>query len=237
MAQRRITAEEATLRTATVEIKTIQVSGKQMTLAVFRQLLEEQIIGDDGSLRGEPWGLINYHSGVGCDKQAHRTHLHAIWQKGDELRRSCVFRLSESLCELPGWDDLHDDLVTTYEHGLWAMTAEGWHPSVNVTHTSFTNRDVLYFTPNGLPKIEVPVRQEQVRIWQLPENYTGREQSEQLKAKLRSLLAEATDGTMVTSEKWDDAVEARIRHIRKLADAYRRSFARLEALDQLFIAV
>ena len=89
---RKITAEEALIRTATVEIKAITISGKQMTLAVFRQLEEESIIDfDSGMLVGVPWGRVNY-----CGKDCpDREHVHVLWQKGNELRR-CII---EHRCE------------------------------------------------------------------------------------------------------------------------------------------
>jgi len=49
-----INISDVGLKTATVTLKTITVSGKQMTLAVFRQLR----IGQPDE--GEPWGIVNY---------------------------------------------------------------------------------------------------------------------------------------------------------------------------------
>jgi hypothetical protein len=52
---RRITTREATVKTATVEVKTLTISGRQVMLAVFRQLLEEPLIGyRTAELRGLP---------------------------------------------------------------------------------------------------------------------------------------------------------------------------------------
>lgn len=80
---------EATIRTAVVEIKALTVSGKQVTLAVFRQLEEERLVeAGTGKLLGLPWGRVNYHAG--CDDQGE--HLHVVWQKGSELRRALVQR-------------------------------------------------------------------------------------------------------------------------------------------------
>lgn len=83
-----LSVRNAQIATAAVEIKTLTVSGKQVTLAVFRQLIEEQLIDEDkGTLCGVPWGTVNYHPDK-CGDAA--THLHVVWQKGDELRRSRV---------------------------------------------------------------------------------------------------------------------------------------------------
>lgn len=83
---KQLTVHNATINTAAVEVKTLTISGKQVTLAVFRQLREEQLIADDGTLNGVPWGYVNYHPDK-CDQPGHR---HYVWQRGDELLRSRV---------------------------------------------------------------------------------------------------------------------------------------------------
>jgi len=87
VAGKQLTTQNATITTAAVEVKTLTMSGKQVTLAVFRQLKEEPLIGEDGTLNGEPWGAINYHPDK-CSAAA--DHLHVVWQKGTELRRAYV---------------------------------------------------------------------------------------------------------------------------------------------------
>ena len=84
---RRITTHEASIKTATVEVKALTISGKQVTQSVFRQLQEEDLLNPEtGQLNGVPWGRVNYYWGR-CEP----SHLHVVWQKGGELRRSCVF--------------------------------------------------------------------------------------------------------------------------------------------------
>lgn len=83
---KQLTVHNATVTTAAVEVKTLTISGKQVTLAVFRQLREEQLIAEDGTLNGTPWGYVNYHPDK-CDDAGHR---HFVWQRGDELLRSRV---------------------------------------------------------------------------------------------------------------------------------------------------
>lgn len=83
-----IKTQEACLKTATVEIKALTVSGKQVTLAVFRQLQEERLMDSDGEFRGVPWGHVNYHPD-GCATEGY-PHIHVVWQKGSELRRAKV---------------------------------------------------------------------------------------------------------------------------------------------------
>jgi hypothetical protein len=98
MTVRQLTVQQAQITTATVEIKTLSVSGKQVTLAVFRQLLEEDLIDSDGmlpTLRGTPWGMVNYHPEKCSEDSRHR---HVVWQLGDELRRAYVSDVRE-----PSW--------------------------------------------------------------------------------------------------------------------------------------
>jgi hypothetical protein len=78
----------AEIKTAAVEIRTLTVSGKQVTLAVFRQLKDEPLVNRDGTLNGTPWGIVNYHP----DKCAEgRPHMHVVWQRGTELLRATVW--------------------------------------------------------------------------------------------------------------------------------------------------
>jgi hypothetical protein len=87
---KQLTVHNATVTTAAVEVRTLTLSGKQVTLAVFRQLREEPIIARDGTLNGVPWGYVNYHP----DKCEGDSHLHVVWQRGDELLRSSVVKTS-----------------------------------------------------------------------------------------------------------------------------------------------
>ncbi len=83
-----LTARNAVIRTATAEIKALTIEGKQVTMAVFRQLLRRDLIDrSTGELLGVPWGLVNY---FWADCGYTGDHLHVVWQDGDELRRDCV---------------------------------------------------------------------------------------------------------------------------------------------------
>lgn len=86
---KQLTTQNATITTAAVEVKTLTISGRQVTLAVFRQLREEPLIAEDGTLNGVPWGAVNYHPDKCGD--APLKHWHIVWQRGDELLRSRVY--------------------------------------------------------------------------------------------------------------------------------------------------
>lgn len=122
-----ITVHEAQVTTAAVEIKTITVRGKQVTLALFRQLKEEPLVNDEGQFVGTAWGVVNYHPGK-CAEE--RVHLHVVWQKGDELRRA---RLDDPKDEGPFWPEQGDEylqLLYNWEERKW------WSPSGKETAES-----------------------------------------------------------------------------------------------------
>ncbi len=87
--KRTLDIHTAELTTAAVEVKTLTIRGKQVTLAVFRQLEERPLVLEDGTLAGLPWGRVNYHPGKCADCGE---HMHIVWQLGDELRRARVDR-------------------------------------------------------------------------------------------------------------------------------------------------
>jgi hypothetical protein len=83
-----INIHDAKVKTMSVGIKAMTINDRQVTLAVFRQLMNIDLISDDGTLNGIPWGIINYHP----DKCAEGSppHFHVVWQEGEELRRATV---------------------------------------------------------------------------------------------------------------------------------------------------
>lgn len=89
-----------------VNLTTLTVQGRRITRALYNQLREEPLIGDDGALNGRAWGYVNEHAKAGCgffrgyntmgayDSRVHdRDHRHVIWQRGDELLRAEVLSL------------------------------------------------------------------------------------------------------------------------------------------------
>lgn len=83
-----INVENAEIKTASIEIKALTVNGRQVTMSTFRQLQEEELIDfDNMKLNGIPWGHVNY---FWKDNGLEGYHLHIIWQKGKDLKRSSV---------------------------------------------------------------------------------------------------------------------------------------------------
>ncbi len=91
-----LTVHNAEIRTATVEIKTLTLTGKQVTLAVFRQLPRDYRVTSDGLLRGEPWGWVNHCIPDECKHIRHERHCHIVWQQGTALKR-CTYSPPDSM--------------------------------------------------------------------------------------------------------------------------------------------
>jgi hypothetical protein len=90
-----ISAQQAIVKTAQVEIKTLSVSGKQVTLAVFRQLDKREIIDyQTQKLNGIAWGRLNYHPDKCADS---REHIHIVWQKDEFLYRDSISTAEDAL--------------------------------------------------------------------------------------------------------------------------------------------
>ena len=99
-----ITITDASIKQVSIEVKVIKIDNKQMTLAVFKQILHEKIIDDrTGRLKGKPWGKVEYHTNCGIWKRSE--HIHVIWQKGNELRQ-CIVPLVSNTKGIPPYDKL-----------------------------------------------------------------------------------------------------------------------------------
>lgn len=113
-----LNVQNAQVSTAKVEIKTLTISGKQVTLAVFRQLIEEQLIAENGRLKGVAWGTVNYHPDKCHDDDP---HWHVVWQLGNELRRSKVSTTYQP--EEKFWSRALTDVHAACVHH-WLVTGE-----------------------------------------------------------------------------------------------------------------
>lgn len=219
VAGRTILAREAIVKTAMVQIKALTIEGKQITLAVFRQLQDEEIIDPKtGQLCGVPWGLVNY-------KWTHHDHPHVIWQKGVELRRSCLnehwrpdsSELSWKNEEVQGWSKLI--LLLQIEEGEipnpecgFALNQQikvgGWTAQVYLT-------DPWRYTHQGTRQL---LRQSLVQDWSIPAGIS---------------LAEAKQRFVLLCEQADDLKKAHQQAI----SAGNANHNTLWALEQIFIAV
>lgn len=110
-----LTTETAEITTAAVEIKTLTIRGKQVTLAVFRQLEEKPLLAETGNLNGVPWGRVNYHPDKCADTGE---HMHLVWQEGNELRRARV-------ATNPHFGSISPDSADRYVSLRWAQSLIG----------------------------------------------------------------------------------------------------------------
>ncbi|KFF96915.1 hypothetical protein IQ62_33900 [Streptomyces scabiei] len=220
MTGKQLTPQNATITTATIQVQALTIGKRQVTLAVFRQLEDEDIIKPlDAGLAGEPWGRVNYHPDKCSEEKA---HIHVVWQRDDELRRATVYEPS----------------VAAYKHptaGLYveALIAEG-----------LDHRDPRASTAGGADRIQVvkagredgvgftrfthhgvqfhgPVRSEFLSVFR--NHYVRRDEGENLWQRVRHVA-----GPEATSE----SIAAGLPVL-----AYNTSWRQLKDLPQLFIAV
>lgn len=85
------------IETATVQIRTLSIGSKAMTQGIYRQLPDQSAINRAGRIDGDPWGLVNRHT-TDCNAD---THLHLIWQLGDQLRKDYVRAPEDARFEHP----------------------------------------------------------------------------------------------------------------------------------------
>lgn len=212
---KQLTTQNATITTATIEVKALTIGARQVTLAVFRQLRSEQLIAEDGTLLGTPWGTVNYHPDKCADE---KEHVHVVWQKGTELRRANVQAPADAFHAHPaaGW----------YAHArvLDGLRAEDRDRAVRV----FPRRQ-------SMESARAWVRVEGIRFHSEVTNECaaafelGREGDRNLLAMHRQLAAAFPDGGVSTSGLATELLA--------VATAYGESWAALRALPQLFIAV
>lgn len=138
---KQLTTQNATITTATIQVRAITIGARQVTLSVFRQLLEEPLIADDGTLNGVPWGTVNYHPDKCGD---HARHWHIVWQHGQELRRGRVD-------EKPFFDEsghrFRSTTTDTYAAHLlseWAHERVSWCPLAEDNLNSRTFRQAYF---------------------------------------------------------------------------------------------
>jgi hypothetical protein len=239
MSVRAIKTTEAVIATATVEIRTVSVAGKQMTLALYRQIPREEILAEGSAgFRGLPWGRVNYCLPKECDHMTLGEHLHVIWQKGDELRRALV-PLDESHPSLNKLLYQHQrlgDSIAAFlalERAPELFWGDAWHPAdarVYVTdryRTVYRARfgsEVFEIERETLRAIEArwcpgaapwaPALKQQVSDWEEAWHKGGLEDLAAARARYAALPA----------------------IIERTADAWSCTRTELRALPQLFIA-
>lgn len=239
---RQITAQEATIKTASIEVKVLTLNGKQMTLAVFKQLREEPVIAaETAEIRGTLWGTVNYHPDC---KTLPADHLHVVWQQEHQLRRSCVIeRPWGSEHEPEGHWNRHMALESAGECYLLARTLEGWKPAQEHRFEKGAGFHILrLWIDNYVIKVHFGSEQRthMETLWwphgRTDEHLTQIKQSLQREVQAYCKSHHLDEG-LTGHGIWEKAVLPCYAALQAFEATYRRAYQQLEALDQLFIAV
>lgn len=244
-----ITAHEATLKTATVEVKALTISGRQVTLSVFRQLKEEPLVNvETAELCGVPWGVVNYHPDKCAETYGDVEHIHVVWQKGTELRRSAVYRRSTSAS---GYRTHVSDLEREFAAYVVALAIAGreltgdfWERGVGREKGWLKWRvrgvEVFADVPDALYHLvhfNAPLPSD---YWRLPSDEQPAalqrhrwHHRELLIGELREWMGEHSFDVA----HWDREVGAAYQRLQDFQAAWEAQYAALSALDHLFIAV
>lgn len=118
-----LTVQNAELVTATVELKTLSVSGKQVTLSVFRQIPDGQLFTDGFQFSGVPWGRVNYFWDGG-PPQPDRQHI--LWQSGSDLFRTIVRKWDMQVSDVLFYEDIFQKNGATITLSPKAIHDFGW---------------------------------------------------------------------------------------------------------------
>jgi len=141
-AVRKIKIEEAQIKTATVEVKSLVINARKMTLSVFRQVQQENVINEETlELKGIPWGTINYFWG---DLYG---DVHVLWQSGNELRRSLNSKWSNR------WITDYETIKNCIELKENPFPSSKWNLFNNVKFYNdwIKNRHDLFYLTKELP--------------------------------------------------------------------------------------
>lgn len=94
-----LTKESAVVHTASIDVRIMRLDRRQVTMSVFRQLDEEQVI-DNGYLLGDVWGRVNY---VWKSGRREAVKFWVVWTDGKLIKRSPVYEdFSDMVMECAG---------------------------------------------------------------------------------------------------------------------------------------
>lgn len=212
-----INISDVKLKSLSVEIKALTVNGKQMTLAVFRQLPARELWDKQFKLLGIPWGRVRYFWGE--DKDC--TGFQVVWQDADILYRSMHYQ-PRPVVEYTRKRDLENrlrDLSLAWPRSEPELVVEDFTPPMEVP--DFTKR---YHPDMTLERYRLECRQKNIdanaRHRQQYENDLKQyREKEQARAELAAQIKAIDDRSAAAFAAWTRAHQA------------------LEALPQLFIAL
>src|SRR5579872_4526950 len=107
-----LSPENTSVQERAVSIKVLTVGSKQVTQALYRQLIEEELVDWEGHIDEDAniWGRVNV-----CTRECKGLgkHFHVVYEKHGELRRSSVsygFKAKDTL-----YADTRDNFYRTYD--------------------------------------------------------------------------------------------------------------------------
>lgn len=222
-----ILATEATLSTLSVEIKALTVSGKQMTLAVFRQLPQMETTTPAAELwpTARYWGIVRYAikdegdlwAVIEVDGKLHR----GLIRDRDELyyRRDSGIVPTEVAEAGRHWAaawDAMDKTQRDYKAQKDKPVQPGMPDAMSYGHGKYPN----YGTPEG------KAYDKAYSVWMAEEQALDKHWNEEQKEKIARLTqAEREASNSYRALRW------------KYANRHNSAIAILRSLPQLFIAV
>lgn len=152
-------AQNAEITTASITIKSLTVDRRQVTMALFRQLISEEIFDWDAlfrygtaSLRGVGWGHVRY-----LIEHSPNEAIHLVWQKGSDLRR-CIVPISA-----PQITDGALICRRGKEKPVYRQTRDGHFKGTEHIYESYGVGYLLWngkrFTPTGAPGFTVDINE------------------------------------------------------------------------------
>lgn len=90
--EKRISVQQADIKTATIDVKVLSLNNRNLTLSVFRQIPVGNLIDPKTiALNGTVWGQVNYYWGDYGKFADSPLHTHILWATPEgELRRSII---------------------------------------------------------------------------------------------------------------------------------------------------
>ena len=223
-----IQVSEAQIHTAAVQIKTLTINGKQMTLAVFRQLRSENLIDPEGNFKGLPWGTVNYHPKCGLREE---DHFHLIWQLGGELKRAVVQRP----IRIP---------LTFGQDNRWMRFAAalGFQPAKEAYKQGFSGGTILTVSVEGR-HVCFSVPRDVLDVWEARSEFQAQECAwarRRLEDVLQTFRGSFDMSDEALTEARDVAHQEMLEQIyedENRSDRFQARWEELTDLPQLFIAV
>lgn len=224
--KKKLTALNATIATAAVEVKTLTISGKQVTLAVFRQLQDRDLINRKTlDFTGIPWGTVNYHPDRCGDED---THLHVIWQYESNLFRAAVFK-----DQPPSWPRVPEMRRVELGRSLLPIRDASVCPKCGASIISFRwdgQGGYCFICLQGcsVSRDRLDSLEREIKTISIKRQMSG----DYVSIRER-LLKEAQEVDFEEIGQYEQLVIERSQWFEK----YKSQYALLESLDQLFIAV